>query len=82
MLCFLAFKCFFVHSFVNENISDIINKSIAETAIVTKQWQENYPSDVAIFDLIELKNIKAESKNWNSRREEKKKWNSLDYFML
>jgi hypothetical protein len=61
----MSFTAMFLCSFVNENSNDIINKSIAKKPFFTaavvaskQQWQENCPSDVAIFDLIELKNIK------------------------
>jgi hypothetical protein len=45
-----------------------------------KQWQENYPSDVAIFDLIELKSIKIEKLKFRGekRKREAKRRKKLE----
>lgn len=80
-------------SVVNENINDIINKSIAEAAEslvplrTEKQWLGNLTKRrCKIFDLIELKNHKNRAQKIKSRREEKKvsknKLNSLNFYAV
>lgn len=65
-----------------KNFDDIINKSIVKKpffqrrpSLLRTMAGKNSPSDVAIFDLIELKNIKIEIVE-NSPRE------IVDVFML